>query len=147
MVKYLSTVMIVNTKTESSVEKIDTNPAILQPVPNCHRMAKFWYSPKEYISALMIINKNKAMQRFAKARLHIRILVMEILRLLSNRTNSLNEFPKRARTSTTQEETRNAFVASKSPHGLNVSFFCSETQVNGASVDPVGRVLVVLVPS
>lgn len=141
MVKYLSTVMIVNTKTESSVEKIDTNPAILHPVTNCHRMAKFWYSPNEYISALAIINKKIPMQRFAKARLHISILVMEILRLLSNRTNSLNEFPNSAKTNTTQEQTRNAVEASKLPHGLNVSFFCTEEQLNATSVCSVGGVL------
>lgn len=81
------------------------------------------------------------MQRFANAKLHIRILAIEILRLLSSRTNSLNEFPKIAKTRTNQEQTRKAFESSKSPHGLNASF--SGVQVRFSSESSGGLVTTV----
>ena len=67
------------------------------------------------------MHKNKPMQRLANAKLHIKILVMEILRLLINRTKSLKEFPKTANTIAIQEHTRSTCEPSKSPQGLNTS--------------------------
>ena len=67
------------------------------------------------------MHRNRPMQRFAIAKLHIKILAMVILRLLMTRTNIFIEFPNRANISTIHEHTRRASEPSKSPHGLNAS--------------------------